>query len=82
MCKKKLFIGIKCYINFLQSLNIDSKLDGINVDLSTLQILTPDLTSQLEDLKTSAREVKFIPNESLENCKRNFIDFKMKCYNN
>jgi hypothetical protein len=54
MCKKKLFIGIKCYINFLQSLNINSKLDGIHVDLSTLQILTPALTSQLEDLKTSA----------------------------
>ena len=33
-------------------------------------------------LRSSAREVKFIPNESLENCKRNFIDFKMKCYNN
>jgi hypothetical protein len=35
-----------------------------------------------KDLRFVAREVKFIPNESLENCKRNFIDFKMKCYNN
>jgi len=26
-------------------------------------------------LRSSAREVKFIPNESLENCKRNFIEF-------
>ena len=47
-------IDITALTNYSGSLNIDSKLDGINVDLSTLEILTPELKSQLTDLKTSA----------------------------
>jgi hypothetical protein len=49
----------------------------LTADVASVPAIVPAKT-----LRSLAREVKFIPNESLENCKRNFIDFKMKCYNN
>ncbi|XP_061184848.1 prominin-1-like isoform X3 [Saccostrea echinata] len=39
--------------NFTNNLNIESEVDKINIDLSTVQILTPSLLSQLNELKNS-----------------------------
>ncbi|XP_071171716.1 prominin-1-like [Mytilus edulis] len=47
-------IDISALTNYSGTLDVNSQLDNINVDLSTLEILTPDLTAQLTDLKSSS----------------------------
>ncbi|XP_052098377.1 prominin-1-like isoform X2 [Mytilus californianus] len=47
-------IDISALTNYSGTLNVESQLDNIDVDLSNLEILTPDLTAQLNDLKLSA----------------------------
>ncbi|XP_046329611.2 prominin-1-like isoform X3 [Haliotis rufescens] len=59
--------NITALVDYKSSLDIDGQLNGINVDLSSLTILTPDVQTQLKDFSSVVSGIDFTKFDMLSN---------------